>query len=335
MPAKRPASTDGLTVRRSAKTASDYHAARLNQNHREIIPKKHCTKVPETNGYYILDYNGGMKLLIIGERINTSRKINGEPVIEAAVVNRDADYIKNLAISQFEAGADYIDVNAGTLTSGEPEALEWLTEVVMDAVDAPISFDTPNAAALDRALKVYDLGKGQPMINSITAETGRYANILPFVLQYKAKVIALAMDDSGIQQDPAKRLSVAGKLIDDLTSAGVPLDDIYIDPLTFPIGTGDDVALTMFDIIEKLQAQYSGVHIIAGLSNVSHGMPARKLLNQAMTILCMGRGLDAGIVDPNDRYLMALIAATETLLGRDEYCMNYITKSREGAFEGL
>lgn len=274
-------------------------------------------------------------MLIIGERINTSRKIKGEPVIEAAVTNRDADYIKGLAIKQFEAGANYIDVNAGTLTSGEPEALEWLTGVVMDAVDAPISFDTPNAAALDRALKVFDPSKGQPMINSITAETGRYANILPFVLEHKAKVIALAMDDSGIQQDPAKRLSVAKKLIEDLTSAGVPLDDIYIDPLTFPIGTGSDVAVTMLDIIDNLRVEYPEVHIIAGLSNISHGMPARKLLNQAMTILCIGKGLDAGIVDPNDRYLMAQIAATEALLGRDDFCMNYITLSREGAFEGL
>ena len=89
-------------------------------------------------------------MLIVGERINTSRKIKGEAVIEQAVVGRNADYIKDLARKQFEAGATYIDVNCGTLTSGEPEALEWLTRVVMEAVDAPISFDTPNAAALER-----------------------------------------------------------------------------------------------------------------------------------------------------------------------------------------
>lgn len=274
-------------------------------------------------------------MLIVGERINTSRKIKGEPVIENAVVSRDTDYIANLARMQFEAGATYIDVNAGTLTSGEPEALEWLTRVVMETVDAPISFDTPNPAALERALNVYDPAKGQPMINSITAETDRYKNVLPWVQQYKAKVIALAMDDTGIQQDPGKRLSVARMLIDNLTAAGVPLEDIYVDPLTFPIGTGSDVAVAMFDIIEKVKSDYPGVNIIAGLSNVSHGMPARKILNQAMTILCMGKGLDAGIIDPNDRYLMALIYATEALLGKDDFCMEYISKSREGAFEGL
>lgn len=274
-------------------------------------------------------------MLIVGERINTSRKVKGEALIEAAVVARNAEFIADLAKKQFEAGATYIDINAGTLTSGEPEALEWLTKVVQEAVDAPISFDTPNPAALEKALAVYDPAKGQPLINSITAESDRYANILPFVLKHKAKIIALAMDDSGIQQDPAKRLAVARKLIADLTAAGVALDDIYVDPLTFPIGTGSDVAVSMLDIIEKLAAEFPGVHIIAGLSNVSHGMPARKLLNQAMTVLALGKGLDAGIIDPNDRYLMALIYATEALLGKDEFSMNYIGKSREGAFEGL
>lgn len=274
-------------------------------------------------------------MLIVGERINTSRQVKGESIIENAVVNRNADFIKDLAIKQAEAGATYIDINCGTLTSGEPEALEWLTQVVMEAVDTPISFDSPNAEALTRALAIYDPSKGQPLINSITAESDRYEQILPLVQQYMAKVIALAMDDTGIQQDPQMRLDVALKLIADLTSAGVAIGDIYVDPLTFPIGTGSDVVVSMLDIITKIKAQYPEVHIIAGLSNVSHGMPVRKLLNQAMTVLSMGSGLDAGILDPNDRYLMALITASEALLGHDDYCMNYITQFREGKFEGI
>lgn len=274
-------------------------------------------------------------MLIVGERINTSRKVKGEPVIENAVKSRNADFIKGIAQKQSEAGAAYIDINAGTFTSGEPEALEWLTNVVQESVETPICFDSPNPEALERALKAYKPGSGQPMINSITAEADRYSKILPYVVEYKAKIIALAMDDNGIQQDPSERLSIAEKLVQKLTSAGVPIDDIYIDPLTFPIGTGDDVALSMMDIIDNLMREFPGIHTIAGLSNISHGMPARKILNQAMTVLAMGKGLDAGILDPNDRHIMALIAAAESLLGKDEYCMNYITLSRSGAFEGL
>jgi 5-methyltetrahydrofolate--homocysteine methyltransferase len=257
------------------------------------------------------------------------------PVVETAVLNRDSEFIANLAKSQEQAGATYIDINCGTLTSGEPEALEWLTKVVTSAVDLPISFDTPNPDALRLALKAYDFGKGQPLINSITAEAERYENMLPLVLECRSKIIALAMDDNGIQQDPDARASVAKTLLANLTSAGVPIDAIYLDPLIFPIGTGSDAATSVFRIIEDVKREFPEVHFIAGLSNVSHGMPARKVLNQAMTVLCMGKGLDAGIVDPNDKHLMALIYATESLLGIDDFSMNYITKFQEGAFEGV
>jgi len=274
-------------------------------------------------------------MLIVGERINTSRKVKGEAVIEKAVLDRDVAFIENLAKTQVESGAHYIDVNAGTLPEGEPEALEWLTKTVQRCVDVPICFDTPNPVAMERALSVYDSTKGQPFINSITAEARRYANVLPFVQQTQAKVIALAMDDSGIQLEPSVRYEVACKLIEMLAGDGVPMANIYLDPMTFPIGSGDDVAASLMEILEKIKAKYPGVKTIAGLSNVSHGMPARKILNAAMTVLCLGRGLDAGILDPRDKMLMGLIAASEALLGNDEYCANYIAMSRAGAFEGI
>lgn len=274
-------------------------------------------------------------MLIVGERINTSRKINKEPVIETAVANRDVAYVQKLAKDQVIAGATYIDLNAGTLREGEPEALEWLVKTVQQVVNTPLTFDSPNPVAIERAIAAYDLSKGQPMINSITAETDRYANILPLVKKYKTKVIALSMDDTGIQADPIKRLTVARDLIKRMSDEGIPLDDMYVDPLTFPIGTGSDVAVSILEIIEKIMAEFPGVHTIAGVSNISHGMPNRKILNETMTVLAMGKGLDAAIIDPMDRYLMALIAASEALLGIDDYSMNYITLSREGRFEGL
>lgn len=274
-------------------------------------------------------------MLIVGERINTSRKVKGEPVIEQAVAGRDTSFIQKLAKDQVDAGAVYVDLNCGTLREGEPESLEWLVKTVQQVVDAPLTFDSPNPIAIERAIAAYDASKGQPMINSITAETDRFANILPLVLKYKTKVIALSMDDSGIQQEPEKRLSVARDLVNRLTDSGVPLADIYVDPLTFPIGTGTDVGVSMLEIISKIMAEFPGVNTIAGISNVSHGMPARKILNQAITVLAMDRGLAAAIIDPMDRYLMALIAAAESLLGRDDFSMNYITLSREGRFEGL
>lgn len=274
-------------------------------------------------------------MIVIGERINTSRKSKGEPLIENAVVSRDADFIEKMAATQLKAGATYIDINCGTLTSGEPEALEWLTQVVQNAVNAPLSIDTPNPLALEKALAIYNTTNGRPIINSITAESDRYENVLPFVIKYNAKVIALAMDERGIQTDPQLRLGVARRLVMDLTKAGVALEDIFVDPLTFPIANDGSFVLTMLEIIRNIKADFPEVHVIAGISNVSHGLPARKLLNQATTILAMGAGLDAGIIDPNDTYLMGLIAASEALLGNDEFCMDFISKSREGVFDSI
>lgn len=269
-------------------------------------------------------------MLIIGERINTSRKVKGEPVIENAVRAQDAEYFIDLARKQYEAGAHYIDVNAGTLVGGEPDALEWLVTTVQGALDVPCSIDSPNPVAIERALKVH---KGQAFINSITAEKDRYAAILPFVKEYGTKVVALSMDDSGIPTTAEGRITVARKLIGDLLDEGIKPENIYSDPLVYPIATGGDYGLAVLETIRTVKAEFPEVQTIGGLSNVSHGMPVRKYLNQAFAVMCMTAGIDAAIIDPMDKQLMALIYATEALRGRDEYCAEYIAAAREGKFE--
>ena len=154
-------------------------------------------------------------MLVIGERINTSRKIKGEPVIENAVKARDAAFFIDLATKQYEAGANYIDVNCGTLLDGEPDAMEWLVTTIQGALDVPCAINSPNPVAIERALKVH---KGQAMINSITAEQERYTNVLPLVKQYETKVIALAMGDAGIPPDAAGRIAVGRELVGNLTA---------------------------------------------------------------------------------------------------------------------
>ncbi len=270
-------------------------------------------------------------MLIVGELINTSRIINGSRVVEDAVMRRDAAWISELARSQVAAGADYLDINAGTLRDGEAPALVWLTQVVQDAVPVAISFDSPDPVTLSCALSVYNGSHGTPLINSITAEVERFARVLPLVLAYGANVVALALDDTGIQRDPEQRQRVARGLIERLLSSGVPPARIYLDPLTLPICIGDDVAVTMLEMITHVNSEFPGVHTIAGLSNISHGMPSRKRLNQAMMLLALGNGLDAAILDPLDGDLMTLIDAAELLLGRDAGGTRYISKSRCGA----
>jgi 5-methyltetrahydrofolate--homocysteine methyltransferase len=267
-------------------------------------------------------------MLIIGESINTSCLRRGEKAVEQAVITRDVEMIAELAWKQFTAGAGYIDINAGTLTSGEPEALAWLTKVVQQAVPAPICFDSPNPRALAAALQVYQRKNGRPMINSISAECARFDGIFPLVRAHQAKVIALAIDDTGIQADLTCRFMAARVLLDRLLSAGVPMDDIYLDPLTFPLGATDKAALSLLTLIDRIHAEFPGIHTIVGFSNISHGLPSRKVLNQALVVLALGHGVDAGIIDATDSQLMDLIAATEALLGRDPACRGFLARTR-------
>jgi len=264
-------------------------------------------------------------MIIVGELINTSRK-----EVEERVKSQDVAFIQELAREQLAAGANYIDVNAGTLVGQEPEYLVWLTETVQSAVDVPLALDSPDPEALAAALKVH---KGKAMINSITGEKDRFEKVLPLVLEYQASVVALCMDDSGMPDTFARRIDISQKVIHSLTAAGVPLEDIFLDPLVTPISTSSESGMAALDAIAEIMKQFSGVHPICGLSNVSFGLPKRKLLNRAFLMLCMDRGMDGVIVDPLDKDIMAYLKSAEALLGKDEYCMNYLTAARAGALD--
>ncbi len=154
-----------------------------------------------------------------------------------------------------DAGADYIDVNCGTMVFDEEETMAWLVETVQSQTSTPLCLDSPNPKALEAGLSL--VKNGQPMINSITAEKERFETILPFVLKYKAKIVGLCMDDSGMPETASDRLRIADKLIHDMVAAGVPEDDIYLDPLVHPVSTGDKAGLEVLENHPRHQAKIS------------------------------------------------------------------------------
>ncbi|HOA35227.1 MAG TPA: methyltetrahydrofolate cobalamin methyltransferase [Bacillota bacterium] len=263
-------------------------------------------------------------MLIVGEKINTSRK-----AVKEAVTAKDEAFIRRLARRQHEAGAHYIDVNCGTFVHNEPELLSWLVQVVQDELGGlPLCIDSPNPAAVEAALKVH---QGTAMLNSITGEKERYDALEPLVVKYGCKIVVLTMDDeSGIPPDAATRFEIAARLIESLAAKGVSYDDIYVDPLIQPISVDSKNGLSAAETIRLVRERFPGVHFICGLSNISFGLPERKLLNQAYMVVCTTYGLDAVILDPEDKRMMALVYATEALLNRDPYCANYLKAYRKG-----
>lgn len=265
-------------------------------------------------------------MLIVGELINTSRKD-----IKPAVESRDAAYIQKIAKEQVEAGANYVDVNCGTQVFNEPEIMEWLVKTVQEAVDAPLCIDSPNPKALEVGLALTKTKK--PMVNSITAEKERFAIILPLVQKYNAKVVALCMDDSGMPETAEDRIVIVDKLIKDLTANGVAEDDIYLDPLVKPVSTGDKAGLEVLETVRYIRENYPKVHAICGLSNISYGLPNRKILNQTFMIQTMAMGMDAYILNPIDKKMMGFIYSSAAALGQDPFCGRYLTAHRNGLYE--
>ncbi len=261
-------------------------------------------------------------MLIIGERINSTRKR-----INKAVRDRDAGYIAGQAKKQVAAGADYIDVNAGTSVAHEVEDFKWLVETVQAAVDVPLCLDSANPEALEAALT---LTKKTPIINSITAEPARKDEILPLVLESGASVVALLMDETGMPDDAAGRLRIAESFIPALEEAGVERNRIFIDPLVRPVSTDTKQGVEVLETVRSVMTTWKGVHTICGLSNISFGLPVRNALNTTFLALMLEAGLDAAILDPVEPRMVATVIAANAILGGDDFCMDYIGAHRAG-----
>jgi len=263
-------------------------------------------------------------MLIIGERINTSRKS-----IQRAVESKDGAFIKREAVLQAEAGASMLDINCGTSMERESSDIEWLIDTVQAAVDLPLCIDSPSPKVLGIAL---GFCRKRALINSITLEKGRFDAVVSLVKKYKAQVIALTMDESSMPKNAVERAAKAEKLLGLLRKEGVKDEDIFFDPLVKSIASEPDQAVEFLEAVARIKS-LGKVKVVGGLSNVSFGLPGRHLLNSVFAGLAASRGIDAAIIDPLDKETMAIILAAETLAGRDEYCVNYIKAFREGRLE--
>jgi 5-methyltetrahydrofolate--homocysteine methyltransferase len=265
-------------------------------------------------------------MIVIGENINTSRKS-----IAQAVEKRDAVFIRKVARSQADAGADYIDVNAGTFLDQEIECLCWLVEIVQEEVGLPLCLDSPNPAALSEAIKHHT---GEPIINSISLEKNRLDALVPLVTSQPCGVVALCMDRTSMPTAVEDRVRAGSELINILVKEGIPLDKIYVDPLVQPVSVDTHMGVAALGAIRGIMNEFPGVNTICGLSNVSFGLPERPLINRTFLSLAMAHGLSAVILDPTDPQLMVTLLTGRMLLNRDEYCEGFIEAYQAGRFTG-
>ncbi|TET16081.1 MAG: methyltetrahydrofolate cobalamin methyltransferase [Dehalococcoidia bacterium] len=264
-------------------------------------------------------------MLIIGEKINATSKQVAE-----AIGHRDGLFLQELARQQVDAGAHYLDVNAGRGQGSEQEAedLKWAIDTVQAATGVPLSIDSSDSQAIKAAL-AHCRGNAA-IINSVNAEEGKLSALLPLALEHQAGIIALAMDDSGVPKDVEGRLRACNRILERAVAHGIPLERIFLDPLALPLSVDTDQGMVTLRTLEQIKARWPQAKTTLGLSNASYGLPLRGVINRALLLMAIYLGLDSVILDPLDARLMAHIKAAQVVLGRDPFCKGYLNDYRKG-----
>lgn len=264
-----------------------------------------------------------MTVIIIGEKLNGFIKATAE-----AISTRDEAYLKELALLQEQAGADYLDVCAAD-GEREVETLRWLVSLAQSASDLPICLDSPNP---DSIAAVLPLCKRAGIVNSVSLEPGKIETLFPLVADSEWKIIALLCSNAGVPESVSGRMELFERILDEAKRYGIDESRLLIDPVLHSLATDDSSFATFAACAREIRSRSKLVHIVSGLSNISFGLPARALVNRAFLVLAMQAGMDCAILNPLDRELTGLLYAARALLGEDEYCMDYISAFREKRF---
>ncbi|MBA2773861.1 MAG: dihydropteroate synthase [Nocardioidaceae bacterium] len=258
---------------------------------------------------------------IIGERINPT----GRRLFQEQLRAGDLSAIERDVAAQVAQGAMVLDINMGVPLTDEPALLRRAVKLVQSITDLPICIDSSVVEALEAGLSVYE---GRALVNSITAEDDRMAEILPMVKHYNAAVIALPNDHDEIPMEADKRLVLTKKILDTAVDKyGLAVEDIIIDPLAMPIGADPNIVNVAYETIHRIHDEY-GANMTVGASNVSFGMPGRQTINATFLPMAMTVGLTSAIMDARTPQIVEAVKAADLLLGHDEWGMAWIAAHR-------
>jgi len=237
----------------------------------------------------------GEPLRVIGERINPT----GKPALKEALLGGSMSVVRSYAADQEAAGADLLDVNVGAAGVDALSALPAAVLACVGTSDLPLVIDTTDPTALEAALRVYP---GRALVNSVNGEIASMEAVLPLAKRYGAAVVVLALSDAGIPDTAAGRVAVVEMVRAEAWAHGLLDRDLVVDALVMTAATDKTAPQTTVDATRWVHDL--GLATVLGLSNVSHGLPDRPLLNAAFLDAAAAAGLDAAILNPGDAVVM-------------------------------
>lgn len=236
-------------------------------------------------------------MLIIGEKLSIIAKR-----VREAMMQKDKAPIQEIAVRQWKEGSGMIDANIGPAEDGGEDLMQWMVTTIQEVVPLPVCLDTTNSNAIEAGLQVHNNQWGRPLINSTSNDPERFP-ILELAAKYNSQVIGLTVGKGGLPADAEERAAIAAEIMARAMEYGVPLEDIYLDPLVLQIATSQDHALKVIDAIKMFQEMNDpAMKTVVGLSNISNGCPKalRPILNKYYFMLLMNAGLTAAIADAHE-----------------------------------
>jgi len=259
-------------------------------------------------------------LLVVGELINSTRKRVGR-----ALADRDEKHIRGLARRQSESGADVIDLNAGQSMDRELDDLLWLIGLVEDELgsDVRLGIDTADPHVMGKAIAACS---ESPLMNSVSNEPSKLP-LLGIAADCGCDVVGLAMGESGMPKTADDRVRETAALVEKCEKAGVAREKLYVDLICMSVASSPEQGRAVLEAVRRVKEELS-VRPLVAVSNVSFGLPNRRLLNRTFLGMLVEAGLAGAILDPTDPGISEAICAARALLGSDEYCMDYIQHHR-------
>jgi cobalamin-dependent methionine synthase I len=341
--------------------------------HKEFVvigENVHTTRVLMRKGKHIVTAPGGdeairytipsgeTRYLIIPEEFKRRQDYQEGRVKHVAVAIRSAmsgvalsasegmEYVRNLAERQVRAGADFLDLNVDEVSlrlSEQIEAMRWLVHFVEQISPIPLSIDSSNLEIIRAGIQSCERKAGRPMLNSASLERLEALNLAQ---ELNLPVIVTGSGENGMPQDSDGRVANASKMIDTALEKSIPIENLYVDALVFPISVDGQFGNHYLDAIRRLREKYGErIHLTGGLSNVSFGLPCRRLINEVFVNLAVEAGADSGIVDSVANDLNRVFAADkmarsyqlglDMLLGLDRNCKNFLRAYRKGELDAV
>lgn len=270
------------------------------------------------DGTYICSSTKLVKLkhgTICGERLNPT----GKRLLKAALAEENFDYLQREALSQCDAGADFLDLNVGIPNCNETELLCKAVKSIQRVCDLPLQLDSSNPTAISQAIRIYN---GVPMINSINGSKESLDALLPIIAQYHTPTVALPLNEDGIPESAKGRIAIAHNILSTAQQYGISKHLLIFDGLVMAVSSNQEYGRITLSTLSQLKTM--GLLTTIGLSNISFGLPERHYLNRCFLALALNSGLDIPIMNPLDRDTMEVVKSYLALTAQDEQCQSYI-----------